>query len=268
MGIAPVAQWIRASGYGPEGRGFESLRAYSLDESVLSMGVPLGLADTFEQQRNRQAIEKARPHLPEDEDVLHWVRVKESRGRGEGLAFITERRVLLRWNRDSESPQTFTWTEVEAWGIEADAKGGPILCVESEDASAVVQFPARSGPVAGKVSDFLQGFAGRVPSPRRTLRESDSDRFSPLAEVAISPERRTVWTHTKRIAATVVGIVLIVFAILIIPVPGPWSILLTIAGLAVLASEYDWAKDVQDWAKDRYQDARRKIKERKQKSES
>jgi hypothetical protein len=25
---APVAQWIRASGYGPEGRGFESLRAY------------------------------------------------------------------------------------------------------------------------------------------------------------------------------------------------------------------------------------------------
>jgi hypothetical protein len=26
---APVAQWIRASGYGPEGRGFESLRAYS-----------------------------------------------------------------------------------------------------------------------------------------------------------------------------------------------------------------------------------------------
>ena len=27
---APVAQWIRASGYGPEGRGFESLRAYSI----------------------------------------------------------------------------------------------------------------------------------------------------------------------------------------------------------------------------------------------
>jgi hypothetical protein len=25
---APVAQWSRASGYGPEGRGFESLRAY------------------------------------------------------------------------------------------------------------------------------------------------------------------------------------------------------------------------------------------------
>ncbi len=228
----------------------------------------MGLADSFEQQRNRQAIEKARPHLPEGEDVLHWVRVKESRGKGEGLAFITERRVLLRWNRDSESPQTFTWNEVEAWGIEAEAKGGPVLCVEADESSAVIQFPARSGPVAGKVSDFLRGFVGRAPSPRRSLRESDSERFTPISKVAINPERRTVWTHTKRIAVTVAGIALIVFAALIIPVPGPWSILLTIAGLALLASEYDWAKDVQDWTRDRYQDARRRIKERKQKSES
>lgn len=32
---APLAQWIRASGYEPEGRGFESLRAYTKKPSKL-----------------------------------------------------------------------------------------------------------------------------------------------------------------------------------------------------------------------------------------
>ena len=33
-GYAPLAQLDRASGYGPEGRGFESLRAYHKGETI------------------------------------------------------------------------------------------------------------------------------------------------------------------------------------------------------------------------------------------
>ena len=36
---APVAQWIRASGYEPEGQGFESLRAYKEKHRTEMCGV-------------------------------------------------------------------------------------------------------------------------------------------------------------------------------------------------------------------------------------
>lgn len=53
----------------------------------------------------------------------------------------------------------------------------------------------------------------------------------------------------KRIAVTVVGFVLLIVAALIIPVPGPWSILLSIIALSILASEYVWARRLLAFAK-------------------
>ena len=53
----------------------------------------------------------------------------------------------------------------------------------------------------------------------------------------------------KRIAITVVGFALLIVAALIIPVPGPWSILLAIMALSILASEYVWARRLLTFAK-------------------
>jgi len=55
----------------------------------------------------------------------------------------------------------------------------------------------------------------------------------------------------KRIAVTVAGFVLLIVAALIIPVPGPWSILLAIVALSILASEYVWARRLLAFAKRR-----------------
>jgi hypothetical protein len=49
--------------------------------------------------------------------------------------------------------------------------------------------------------------------------------------------------------------------------PGPWSFILTIGGLAVLAREYDWAKDLLEWTKDRFDAAKDKIRGRKKKTD-
>lgn len=38
--VAPVAQWIRASVFGTEGRGFESLRVYQIGVSRFFVAVP------------------------------------------------------------------------------------------------------------------------------------------------------------------------------------------------------------------------------------
>ena len=40
---APVAQWIRASDYGSEGRRFESCRAYQLERGLVTHQAPLFL---------------------------------------------------------------------------------------------------------------------------------------------------------------------------------------------------------------------------------
>ena len=60
-----------------------------------------------------------------------------------------------------------------------------------------------------------------------------------------------IFRSTKRIAIFVVGVALILLGIALIPLPGPFSIRLMIAGLAVPATEYVWAERVLDTVKDR-----------------
>lgn len=60
-----------------------------------------------------------------------------------------------------------------------------------------------------------------------------------------------IFRSTKRIVVFVVGVALVLLGIALIPLPGPFSIPLMIAGLAVLATEYVWAEKVLDTVKDR-----------------
>jgi uncharacterized protein (TIGR02611 family) len=55
---------------------------------------------------------------------------------------------------------------------------------------------------------------------------------------------------TKRIVVTVVGFTLVALGIVLLVVPGP-GILVLAAGLAVLATEYAWARKMLDSAKRR-----------------
>ncbi|MDQ4143710.1 MAG: PGPGW domain-containing protein [Actinomycetota bacterium] len=225
----------------------------------------MGLTERFEDQRERTALGRAQPYLEEDEEILHWARVRHSDTRKEGFAYVTARRLLLRWQgRTADGHQEFRWEELRSWGIQPDASGGPVLCVEADEQDAILQIPARSHGVARRVSDFLRHFARQAPSPSRALSGPDKEGFEPHEDVEVTPQRRSALGQTRRILVTVIGLALIVVATLIIPLPGPWSILLTIAGLAVLATEYDWAQDLSDFLRDKYEDARRKIKARRQ----
>ena len=60
-----------------------------------------------------------------------------------------------------------------------------------------------------------------------------------------------IFRSTKRIVVFVVGVSLFALGIALIPLPGPFSIPLMIAGLAVLATEYVWAEKALDTVKDR-----------------
>lgn len=64
-----------------------------------------------------------------------------------------------------------------------------------------------------------------------------------------------IFRSTKRIAVLVIGVALVLLGIALIPLPGPFSIPLMVAGLAVLATEYVWAERMLDTVKDKAQRA-------------
>ncbi len=74
---------------------------------------------------------------------------------------------------------------------------------------------------------------------------------------------RFIQRSGKRIAVTVAGFVLLIVAALIIPVPGPWSILLAIVALSILASEYVWARRTLAYAKRKAEQVRGAVLQRR-----
>jgi uncharacterized protein (TIGR02611 family) len=66
---------------------------------------------------------------------------------------------------------------------------------------------------------------------------------------------RFIFRSTKRIVVFVVGVALVLLGVALIPLPGPFSIPLMLAGLAVLATEYVWAEKVLDTVKERAKQA-------------
>ncbi|MGK2948208.1 MAG: PGPGW domain-containing protein [Acidimicrobiales bacterium] len=64
-----------------------------------------------------------------------------------------------------------------------------------------------------------------------------------------------IFHSTKLLVVFVVGVALVVLGIALIPLPGPFSIPLMVAGLAVLATEFVWAERLLDTVKDKTKQA-------------
>jgi hypothetical protein len=67
----------------------------------------------------------------------------------------------------------------------------------------------------------------------------------------------------KRVAVTAIGFFLLIVAVVIIPIPGPWSILLALVALSILATEYVWAERLLRTAREKAEVAKNKLMRRK-----
>ena len=218
------------------------------------------------EQREKLILAQAERYLDDDEPVVHWVRARQVEGRGEGFVFLTNDRCVVHFTGRHEPPGSFEWQEIVSWGVASDAKGGPVLALETDGGRCLVQLRATTSAMAEDVSTFVGHFAEMAPWPRRKI--SGGDAFGGFEPTSSAPQveahRMTVTDHSRRVIVTVLGLGLIIGAIVIIPLPGPWSFVVTLAGLALLAREYDWARDAMEWTKQRYKQAARKIKARRQ----
>jgi uncharacterized protein (TIGR02611 family) len=211
----------------------------------------VGLLSRIAQTREEQILSHAEPFLEDGEEIIHWVRARNFEGkRARGFLYLTTSRVILCWTRGPGDDGGAEWHQIEAWGVNRNIDGGPVIAVECEGVEICAQMPVMTPGMAEEVRTFLRTFADSAPAPRRTLSpQSPPGRFESDGEVDVEAKRRSVTEHTKRVLITVLGVVMVIGGMLITPLPGPWSFPIILAGLAVLATEYDWADDALDWMK-------------------
>jgi hypothetical protein len=218
------------------------------------------LSELIAEQWEKLVHTHARPHLERGEDVVGWVRTRHpDQSRRHGYAYLTTRRLLVVWSGHADPHGSISLGEIESWDVDRRAEGGPLLGIRSSARSLSLLLPVSSHRAARSVSRFLRKLARLAPRPGGS--RTGSRRGS--AEVEVTAAKLSPGALTKRILVTLAGVVLIAGGTLIAPIPGPWSLPVVLAGLAVLASEYDWAADVLGWVREKTRQTRARLRARR-----
>lgn len=224
----------------------------------------MGVMGRIRDFRQNHILAQARPHLDEDEEVVGWARVRQARDRRRhGFFYLTEQRAVVVWAGRDDGHGAIRWEELRSWGVNGDTSGGPVLGLEGESGSWLIQMTVTTTGSAEHVAEVLDRFGRLASAPEAPLSiVDDPQAFRADTRVNVNKEKRTIAAHTKRVVVTTVGVAFVVAGLAMMVLPGP-GILTILIGLGVLGNEYDWAKDLLLWAKGRYKDAAKKLKERR-----
>ena len=224
----------------------------------------MGVASFVREQRDKQILAQARPYLQDGEEVVEWVRAHEFEGKRRGYVFLTDHRLVVHWTDGRDRIIHFPWDDIDAWGVSDKPDSDPVVGVETESDTVLFEMRVSSSKSVGKIRGFLRRLSRQAPKPRTDLRAARKrGQFTSPDQIDLAVKKRSVADHTKRIVVTVIGLAILLFGITIIPLPGPWSAPLIIGGLAILASEYDWAEDIMNWSKEKTRLAKERLKARR-----
>jgi uncharacterized protein (TIGR02611 family) len=172
----------------------------------------------------------------------------------------------VHWNGRNSENISFLWSQIRTWAVDVNAHHGPQLAVQGEGFELRINLPADTHATAERVSDFSRRWARHAPkseehpSNARKTRTSD---WRSDGEVVVTKVNRTPIEMARRILVTLIGVTVFIIGVLIVPLPGPWSFPIQLLGLAILASEYDWAKDGLMWTRKQYARAKAQIQKRR-----
>lgn len=215
-------------------------------------------AHILDRVREHIVISPLRPLLTDGEAVTARLHVRDPDTERRGIVAVTSARCVVHWGLRHPA-RVITWEELTGWGVAEQAGGGPLLRLRTGDDEIAVKIPASSRARMRKASLLLAQLRHHAPA-RGSHRSPDT--------MDLRTERRGLRAHTRRLVVTVLGVLVIllggVFASPFVPGPGA---LTALAGLAILAREYDWASDVHQWFEGQLQRVwewrRRRRRERK-----
>lgn len=222
----------------------------------------MAIGKALAERREQSILAHAAPYLEEGEYVVHWARARSLTRRRDGFMFVTDKRCIVHWTGRDDGHFSAAWTEVEGWGVDPDARGGPVVQLDHASGPAELQLRVSTAGMAASANDVLQFASDRITGARRDL-QTATRRFRSWGDLTVTPQPRSLKDHTRRVLVTVVGLLLLVGGIAITPLPGPWSFPIILGGLAVLASEYDWAQDLLTWVKLKYKTTKEKLRTRR-----
>lgn len=191
--------------------------------------------------RERLVVGPLRASFGPEEALLAWAHAKVPGVRPPAVLVVTDQRCLVhiasptvadtythlgslvRFDLDQATPETV--------GVRLNGTG--------EEVVAELSLATRARSRA----------AGRVLSALVRQDVGAPESFDPTKTSPLPPVPRGVKDHARRVWVTVVGVLVLLVSLAFASpfVPGPGA-LTAVAGIAILAREYEWARDVHVWA--------------------
>ena len=182
-----------------------------------------------------------RKGLDAGEQVLAWTHARVPGVRAPALLVVTDRRCLVHVASTTVADVETPLGSLLRFELDRDTpeKVRVRLAGNGDDVVAELSLTSRARSRA----------AGRVLSELTRQNVGAPETFDPSKTSPLPPVPRGMKDHARRVWVTVVGVVVLVVSLAFASpfLPGPGA-LTAVAGFAILAKEYEWARDVHVWA--------------------
>jgi uncharacterized protein (TIGR02611 family) len=191
--------------------------------------------------RERLVLGHVRRGLDRDERIVAWSHANVPGKRAPGLFVVTDRRCLLHVASGSFQDVSRPLERFDLFHVDRRSDEVARVRLLGGGTEVVAEFSLTSRVRARA--------AGRV---LRELTRADidaPDAFDPQLTSPLPPLQRSMRHHARRAWVTVVGVLVLILSVVFASpfVPGPGA-LTAVAGFAILAKEYEWARDIHLWA--------------------
>lgn len=191
--------------------------------------------------RERLVVGELRRGFAPDEQLLAWAHARVPEVRSPAVLVVTDQRCLVHVASVRDPDTQTPLGSLVRFDLDQDQPDRVRVRLDGGDDEVVVELALDSRARSRAVGRVLGALAQRdVGTP---------DSFDPSLSSPLPPVPRRMKDHARRVWVTVVGIlVLLLSAVFASPfVPGPGA-LTAVAGIAILAREYEWARDLHVWA--------------------
>jgi uncharacterized protein (TIGR02611 family) len=191
--------------------------------------------------RERLVLGHVRRRLLADERILAWSHANVPETRAPGLFVVTDRRFLLHVASSSYEDVVRPLDRLRLFDLDRRTADTARVRLRGEDAEVVAEFSLTSRVRARAMGRVLGELSRADIGPPAS--------FDPALTSPIPPVARSMRHHARRLWVTVAGVLVLVLSLLFASpfVPGPGA-LTAVAGFAILAREYEWARDIHVWA--------------------
>ena len=191
--------------------------------------------------REQLVLGHVRRRLASGEQVLAWSHASLPDSRAPGLFVVTDRRCLLHVAVSSIEDIDVPLHRFRLFDVDRRNATTGRVRLRGDDAEVVAEFSL--------TSRVRSRAMGRVLAELARANIGAPDTFDPSATSPLAPLPRGMRDHARRVWVTIAGMLVLVVSVLFASpfVPGPGA-LTAVAGFAILATEYEWARDVHVFA--------------------